>query len=107
MIDVWPEKSKLVEEATRALKDHAQHYIYISSIAVYNNFQEVGLHEESDVVDCTIPKNEWGYAEEKLTAEGFVKDRFQRHTIIRPGPIKGWRDPAQDLLYWCIKLEQG
>jgi 2'-hydroxyisoflavone reductase len=107
VIDVWPEKSRLVDEATNALMKHTAHYIFISSIAVYNNFQEVGLHEESKVVDLTSQKDDWGYAEEKLAAELFVKERFpNNYTIIRPGPIKGWRDPALDLLYWCLKLNR-
>lgn len=107
VIDVWPEKSKLVEEATRALIDHANHYVFISSIAVYNNFREVGLNEEYEVVSLALEKAEWEYPEEKLAAELFVQDRFpDNHTILRAGPIKGWRDPALDLLYWLIKLNR-
>lgn len=107
IIDVWPEKSKLVDEATSALLDHTKHYIFISSIAVYNNFQQVGLNEESEVVDLNLSKTQWSYSEEKLAAEYLVQKRFPKnHTILRPGPIKGWRDPALDLLYWCIKLNR-
>lgn len=107
VIDVWPEKSKLVDEATAALKNNAKHYIFISSIAVYNNFQQVGLNEEDEVVTLELDKKEWDYPEEKLAAELFVKERFKNnHTIIRGGPIKGLRDPAVDLLYWCIKLNR-
>ena len=37
----------------------------------------------------------------------FVRERFQdNYTILRAGPIKGWRDPALDLLYWLIKLNR-
>ncbi|QBA64006.1 NAD-dependent epimerase/dehydratase family protein [Muriicola soli] len=107
VIDVWPEKSKLVDEATAALKNSAKHYIFISSIAVYSNFQQVGLNEENEVVSLELDKNEWSYPEEKLAAELFVKERFkENHTILRGGPIKGWRDPALDILYWCIKLNR-
>jgi len=107
VIDVWPEKSKLVDEATTALMNHTKHYVFISSIAVYNSFQHPGLNEESEVVDLTLNPNEWEYPEEKLAAELFVKKRFQdNHTILRAGPIKGWRDPAVDLLYWCVKLNR-
>ncbi len=106
VIDVWPQKSKLVEEATQALKDHAEHYIFISSIAVYANFQEVGLHEESEVLPLPNDPSEWYYGEEKLAAENIIKERFpDKHTILRAGPIVGWRDPAYDLSYWLLKLK--
>ena len=106
-IDVWPEQSELVADATQVLAGKVDHYLFISSIAVYSNFQEVGLHEESEVVDLNIPKTDWDYAEEKLAAENIVRERFSdAHSILRPGPIKGWRDPAHDLLYWCVKLKR-
>lgn len=107
VIDVWPEKSSLVDDATAMLAEKAKHYIFISSIAVYNDFQEVGLAEKSKTVSLPENKEDWSYSEEKLAAEQFVSSRFPKgHTIIRPGPIKGWRDPALDLLYWCLKLKQ-
>lgn len=107
IIDVWPEKSVLVEEAVNSLKNKTSHYIFISSIAVYNNFQEVGLNEESDVVSLDLAKEDWSYSEEKLAAEKIVQSQFpDSHTILRPGAISGWRDPALDLLYWCIKLNR-
>ena len=106
VIDVWPEKAKLVEEATEALQGHATHYMFVSSIAVYDDFQEVGLHEASAVVKPREDESVWDYAEQKITAEKWVRQRFpQNHTLFRPGPIKGWRDPAQDLLYWLSKLK--
>ncbi|NNF34973.1 MAG: NAD-dependent epimerase/dehydratase family protein [Saprospiraceae bacterium] len=107
VIDVWPEKAQLVEEATESLRDHAGHYIFISSIAVYNDFQEVGLHEESELVDLPDDRSQWYYSEEKLAAEKIIRERFpDNHTILRAGPIKGWRDPAVDLLYWCLRLKE-
>ncbi len=61
VIDVWPEKSHLVEDAVRALVRKSKRYIYISNIAVYNDFQEVGLNENS---------------EEKLSAENRLNGAF-------------------------------
>ena len=63
VIDVWPEKSQLVDEATSALMNNANHYIFISSIAVYDNFQEVGLDEKYKVISLTLDKKDWGYSE--------------------------------------------
>ena len=107
IIDVWPEKSALVDQATQAFKDHNGYYVFISSIAVYNNFQEVGLHENSATVSLELDPSEWYYSEEKLRSEQLVQERFpEKHLILRPGPIKGWRDPALDLLYWLVKLQR-
>lgn len=106
VIDVWPEKSQLVSEASMALQKHAEHYVFISSIAVYRNFQEVGLHENSQVIQPGSDSNDWYYPEEKWISEEVVRSRFaSNHTVLRPGPITGWRDPALDLLYWLIRLK--
>ena len=105
VIDVWPEYSNLVDGSTKSLSNCAGHYLFISSIAVYNNFQTVGLHESSPVVDLSIPQADWSYSEEKLAAETLVKERFPgRYSILRAGPITGWRDPAFDLYYWSSKI---
>lgn len=107
VIDVWPEKSKLVDEATAALKNNTKHYIFVSSIAVYKDFQKPGIDEENEVVSLELERSQWSYPEEKLAAEQFVRERFgDNHTILRGGPIKGWRDPAVDILYWCLKLNR-
>ncbi len=107
IIDVWPEHAHLVDHATAVLQEQTAHYIFISSIAVYRDFQEVGLHEESEVVDLNLPREEWTYPEEKAAAEELVRERFpDRHTIVRAGVISGWRDPALDLLYWCLQMNR-
>jgi len=96
-----------VDEATTALRQHANHYVFISSIAVYKDFRQAGLREEYDLVSLDGDQAEWSYPEEKAAAERFVAERFpQNHTILRGGPIKGWRDPAVDVLYWCVKLQR-
>ena len=106
VIDVWPEHAQLVDDASLALQDHTDHYVFISSIAVYQNFQEVGLNEKSALVGLESNPENWGYSEEKRYAESLVKKRFpNRFTILRPGAIKGWRDPAMDLLYWLVRLQ--
>ncbi|NNE67602.1 MAG: NAD-dependent epimerase/dehydratase family protein [Pyrinomonadaceae bacterium] len=107
VIDVWPEKAGLVDDATKALQMNAKHYIFVSSIAVYRDFQEVGLNENSQVVEPRTNRSEWGYAEEKLSSERIVAKRFPKnHTVLRPGPIKGWRDSAKDLYYWLYRLKE-
>ncbi|MGI9552959.1 MAG: NAD-dependent epimerase/dehydratase family protein [Aurantibacter sp.] len=107
VIDVWPQQSKLVDEATTALQGFTKHYIFISSVAVYKDFTEVDRTEDYAMVPLPEDTSAWGYSEEKAASETLVSERFPKnHTILRPGPIKGWRDPAYDLLYWLIKLRR-
>ena len=105
VIDVWPQQSQLVDEATQALKEHTKHYMFISSIAVYADYRQVGLRETAETVELPQDRTNWGYSEEKCRSEQFIKERFpDNHTILRPGPIKGWRDPAVDLAYWLLRI---
>ncbi len=107
VIDVWPQHARLVDEATIALKSATKHYMFISSVAVYNDFDEPGRGENDPVLTLPKDRSTWGYPEEKTAAENFVIERFpENHTILRPGPIKGWRDPANDLMYWLLKLQR-
>lgn len=108
VIDVWPEHAKLVDEASQLLQKQTGHYVFVSSIAVYQDFNEVGLNENSVVVSLPNDKSDWYYPEEKVAAEDIVRTRFpNNHTIVRPGPITGWRDPGRDLSYWVAKMKHG
>jgi 2'-hydroxyisoflavone reductase len=108
VIDVWPQESRLVDEATDALSEHARHYIFISSIAVYADYGQVGLDEESQTVGLPENTSDWGYSEGKARSEQIIVERFpDNHTILRPGPIKGWRDPAVDVAYWLLRMQKG
>ncbi|MGX1929698.1 NAD-dependent epimerase/dehydratase family protein [Flagellimonas sp. 2504JD4-2] len=107
VVDVWPQQAQLVDEATEALRSKAKHYVFISSVAVYKDFNEAERNEDYPVLTLPKDKSTWGYSEEKAASENLVIERFpERHTILRPGPIKGWRDPAYDLLYWLLKLQR-
>lgn len=108
IIDTWPEKSELVRDATTELRGSTRHYLYISSISVYRDFSQPGITEESPTVSSEIPAARWTYPEHKKVAEDHVREAFpQNHTIFRPGPIKGWRDPSNDLAYWLVRVRRG
>ncbi len=108
VIDVWPQQSKLVDKATGALQAHTDHYLFVSSVAVYRDFAIPGVQESHPLTSLPEDRGKWEYPEEKVAAENLVAERFpEAHTILRPGPIKGWRDPAKDLLYWLLKLKRG
>ncbi len=108
IIDVWPQESYLVDEGTSFLRSATDHYLFISSVAVYNDFSKPGVNEEFDLVALPSDRSEWGYSEHKVASENIVRDRFPTyHTILRCGPIKGWRDDAIDLPFWLVKLREG
>lgn len=108
VIDTWPEKSNLVRDALRQLKASTRHYLFVSSISVYKDLSLEGLDEHAETVDINSPDSDWQYPEHKKASEEIVKEYFPRnHTIFRCGPIKGWRDPNNDLAYWLVKIRRG
>ena len=108
VIDVWPQQSELVDQATSVLRSHTDHYLFVSSVSVYRDFTIPGVSESHPLTPLPDDQSKWEYPEEKVAAEKLVAERFpDAHTILRPGPIKGWRDPAKDLLYWLLKLRRG
>ncbi len=94
VIDVWPENPNYVEEAIQSLQGRVNHYMYISSVAVYRNYVETGIDESADV-RTGDQYEEGNYNLNKALSEEVVKKYFpQNHTIVRPGAIVGDRDPG-------------
>ena len=93
-IDVWPQNPNYVLEAIEALKNRTNHYMYVSSIAVYKTFKPIALDETAEVRGAS-QYVEGNYNENKVLCERVVQQHFPRdHTIIRPGAIVGDRDPG-------------
>lgn len=94
VIDVWPQKPQLVEEAITVLKDRTQHYIFISSIAAYKDFAKANIKEDYPLrVGTTYEKD--NYNLNKVLCEKIITQHFpENHTIVRPGAIIGPRDPG-------------
>ncbi len=108
IIDTWSGDSKCVEESTRFLRGSTRHYLLVSSISVYRNFSKVDMNEAAETVSLKLDRPKWEYPEHKLDMETKVREVFpMNNTVFRPGPIKGWRDPANDLAYWLVKIKRG
>ncbi len=94
VIDVWPQNPNLVRDATSILETKTNHYIYVSSIAVYRNYVNPGMDESSPLLEV-VDYEEGNYSGNKVLSEEIVKEVFPTsHTIIRPGAIVGDRDPG-------------
>ncbi len=94
VIDVWPENPSLVEGAIQAIGQRARHYMFVSSIAVYNNYTKVGIDETSPIRPA-VNYEAGNYNANKVLCEAVVKKHFPKnHTIVRPGSIVGHGDPG-------------
>lgn len=92
VIDVWPNNPTMVQDAIDILKDKTNHYLFVSSIAVYHNYVTIGIDETASLRKGS--KYEPGnYNLNKTLCEKVVETNFpNRFTILRPGAIVGDRD---------------
>ena len=100
VVDVWPQRSSLVDATAALLADRVDYYFFVSSIAVYRDFSKPGLDERSPV-----RQGEDGYGGEKVAAESIVADLYQeRFGVGRCHSIFGPRDPGATLHYWLRRV---
>lgn len=108
IIDVWPNDPALAESAARALRAQTAHYLYVSSIAAYDErgFATPGLTEDAALNpwDLSIRPYNRGKAESERRLHSLVGDKL---TVVRPGAIKGDRDDTPDLLAWLRRAQAG
>ncbi len=94
IIDVWPENPLYVEEAVKVLQQKTDHYVFVSSIAVYRNYTNIGMDENATLLTAN-GYEEGNYSGNKVICENLVRSYFPgRYTIVRPGAIVGDRDPG-------------
>jgi 2'-hydroxyisoflavone reductase len=108
IVDVWPNNPNTVSTAAEFLKDHAPHYLYVSSIAAYDSkeFAKTGIDEDAPMEPWNSQGRSYnrGKAESERRLHQIIGDRL---TIVRPGPIKGQRDDTPDLLTWLVRAREG
>ena len=108
IVDVWPNDPEVVTPAAEFLKDKAQHYLFVSSVAAYDSKEFA-----KTIIEEGAPMEPWNSngrpydrnkAESERRLNKIVGDRL---TIVRPGPIKGRRDDTPDLLTWLLRMHRG
>lgn len=113
VLDVWPHIPRLVEATAELLKDHAERYMFVSSISVYASSAERDQDETAEVLEApdadTTPFSMELYGPFKAECEHRVRERFPgaRHTIYRPGLIVGRRDFSFRGGYWPVRVREG
>jgi 2'-hydroxyisoflavone reductase len=101
-----------VKLSTDLLKDHARHYIFISSIAVYDDFQNPPIEESHKLAGIgDMPTDKLAgdnYGALKVLCEGVVEKAYGKRTnIIRPTYICGPGDFSDRFTYWPFRVAQG
>jgi len=108
IVDVWPNDPAIVASAAELLKDHAPHYLYVSSVAAYDGkeFNRAGIEENAPLEPWNGPgrKYDRGKAESERRLHAILAEKL---TIVRPGPIKGNRDTTPDLFTWLTRAQNG
>ncbi len=103
---------KQVRLSTDMLRDHAQHYIFVSSISAYANLTPPGIDEDYTLATLADPNVEeitdTTYGGLKALCEQTVEQAFgQRCAIIRPTYIVGPGDPTDRFTYWPVRVSRG
>jgi 2'-hydroxyisoflavone reductase len=108
IVDVWPNDPEVVASAAEFLKDRAQHYLFVSSVAAYDakEFAKPIIAEDAPMEAWNGSGRSYNRnkAESERRLHQIIGDRL---TIVRPGPIKGRRDDTPDLLTWLLRAQEG
>ena len=100
-----------VREAAAVLKGHTTHFLFVSTLSVYNRNDEIDADESAAVATTTEPESEDGrrlYGPLKALSETAATQAFgERTTIIRPGLIVGPGDYSDRFTYWPVRIQRG
>jgi 2'-hydroxyisoflavone reductase len=112
VIDTCGYVPRIVRQSTLRLSSSANHYTFISSIAVYKNLAQPGLNESAalgELKDSAVEEiNGDTYGPLKVLCEQEVTGVFpNRALIVRPGLIVGPHDPTDRFTYWPVRAARG
>ena len=107
---------RLVRASAELLRGSVGHYVFVSSISVYDELGEPGFDEDARTVTLDDPTTEDyltqgpvnTYGGLKALCEGVVGEVFpEAHANIRAGLIVGPHDPTGRFTYWPLRLAGG
>ena len=112
VIDVVGYVPRIVRLSAEVLEPIVSHYVFISSISVYENFRKAGIDESyplAKMPDKPTDENDpETYGARKVLSEQIVQELYgERALIIRPGLIVGPHDPTDRFTYWPVRVARG
>ncbi|KAG8415880.1 hypothetical protein J3459_013941 [Metarhizium acridum] len=106
VIDTWSSSPAGIKSAVEALGDRVRHYVYISTISVYDFERGNAPYSESTpLFDPGETDNQ--YIRDKVQGESIVSSSGLPHTIIRPGVILGPAEWLWRLPWWLLRMKRG
>lgn len=103
IVDVWAQEATLVEQTATLLRDRADHYVYVSSIAAYQDYSRPGLTEDDPV---RVP-GAGDYGARKVAGERVAALAFPGRTCVARCPaITGPFDPSPTYHFWLRRLAE-
>lgn len=115
VVDTCGYVPRLVRDSAFRLADAVDHYTFISTLSVYNDFRERGLREDAAVgrlEDETIEEVTAGssgtYGPLKALCEQAAEAMMPGRVLsVRPGLIVGPYDPTDRFTYWPVRVARG
>jgi nucleoside-diphosphate-sugar epimerase len=110
---------RVVGAGAHVLADHADRYLFVSTVSVYEDWPVKPLTEESPVLECPADAGpEFGaddprgyptqYGFQKAGCERSVKEAFGGHgLVLRPGVILGPYEYVGRLPWWLHRVARG
>lgn len=113
VIDTWQAEPGCVDLTARLLEERTGRYVYVSSVATYRHYRDVGLTEEGPFLDASEHvasfDPELGYAIRKRAGEEAVQGVYgERGTVLICTSIQGpsERPPGAEVApgYWPYRF---
>jgi 2'-hydroxyisoflavone reductase len=105
---------RVVRSSAEALADSVGHYLFISSVSVYDDFSEPRdeaspLEELADDKPVDRLLDDYSnYGALKVLCERAVAETIpDRHALVRPGLVVGPHDPTGRFTYWPHRIARG
>lgn len=99
-----------IDRAAEQLATRCEHYVYVSTMSVYESFATLGLTEDSPLAVRSEPVPEKvdnaTYGPLKVLCEARVAALYPSHAIVRPTVIAGPHDPTDRFTYWPARLSE-
>jgi 2'-hydroxyisoflavone reductase len=112
IIDTSGHLPRIVESSSKMLSQATEHYTFISTIGVYENFLVARINESYPVAKLENENDEEitekNYGALKARCEQVIQNYFpHKSLIIRPGLIVGPYDTTDRFTYWPRRIMEG